>query len=151
MGILRLSPITRHNSIIANRYFVNDGVYDGYTPGSYPYMPTIKFNEATGTWQYSNDGITFYNFGSGTVSGSFDTSNKYSTIIQTLIPANTNFTLAAPYTVTTEGDKLDIFLNGQLLSSYVDGNPGDYSEINTITIQFHYDVPKGTLLTYIIK
>jgi len=150
MAVRRKSPhMLRVDSIEARQYFIstdgNIASLDKHSDHS-----AIRFNSTTQAWQFSNNGLTYFDMGSGTFSGSSGVSKKYATVIPSLLPANSNFTLDNAYPVTTTGDNLDVFLNGQLLSPRVDGVVGDYSEIDTVTIQFHFDVPKGALLTYII-
>ena len=154
MSVCRKSPMIRFGTIVADRVFIKDGLFYRYDDNICDTNPTIRFNEGTNTWQFSNDGETFFDFGSSSgssVSGS-DASTKYAEITE-FISADTNHTLpnGANYTKTVSGHKLDVFLNGQLLTPVIAGSTGDYTETSTTTIKFHFNIPAGTLLTYIIK
>lgn len=151
MTVARHSPITRFHYIFATRVYAKEGLYYSSTGIA---DPGIKYNEVTSTWQYSNDGITYIDISAGSgslVSGSIS-AKKYAEVVSA-IGANVNHTLPGgiSYTKTVSGHRLDVFMNGQLLTPVVSGNTGDYTEINTTTIRFHFDIPTGTLLTYIIK
>lgn len=145
MAVNRISPQLKLGIVHATGYYEQIGIFhEGLS-----FIPQIRYNEGTFQWEATNDGANYFPI-IGTVSGSINNSQKYSTIIPTILNADTNFVLAAPYTLSSNGDNLDVFLNGQLLTPKVGIIQGDYSEINNTTIQFHFDVPKGILLTYII-
>lgn len=54
------------------------------------------------------------------------------------------------YTMSS-GSKLDVYFNGQLLTHDSLEKLYDYVEVFSNSIKFHFNVPSGTLLVYIIK
>ena len=141
MAVSRQSPQTRFDTLCATEYLAG---------GVGAPSPKIRYNTSTQQWEYTNDGLTFYPIGSGTVvSGSVI---KCIEIVDAIVE-DTNHILPGGniYVNTVSGNKLDVFMNGQLLRPVVLSSVGDYTEIDTTTIKFHFDVPTGTLLTYIIK
>lgn len=155
MGIRRKSPICKHERIYTRQmHIIQPGKI--YSHGGCDNLPALWYDPTEERWEFSNDGVIFYPISaSGSIiSGSGSTgedSRKYGTVIQSTIPMGGNYALSDPYTVTTQGDKLDVFLNGQLLTPRIGGSEGDYSEINSTTIRFHFEVPAQSILTYIIK
>lgn len=109
-------------------------------------VPGVRYNESSSAWEFSNNGIVWNAI--GTTSGSTGRSYKVNEFLSASIPINTNHTLPDSKTyVMGIGLYMDIYFNGQLL---ICGTENDYSEINTTTVKFHFEVPMGTLLTYIV-
>lgn len=152
MGVHRFSPKVRYADLEVRNIFMTGYLY--VPDGAVPY-PAIRYNDITSKWQFSNDGVTFYDMGSGLVSGSAgDNAQKIAELIYTPIAVEDNHTIPGgfSYITSVNGDKLDVFLNGQLLTPRsVDGQAGDYSEIDSTTLQFHINVVENSVLTYIIK
>jgi hypothetical protein len=152
MAVERKNPSLKLlGAMHAVKYYTREGMYyEGTENFPCMYLPRIRYNQTLYQWEVTNDGENYFPI-IGTVSGSINNSQKYSTIISTILNANTNFVLAAPYVPSGNGDNLDIFLNGQLLTPKIGNIQGDYIEINNTTIQFYFNVPKGALLTYVIR
>ena len=135
-GGIHLDNTTPISSITASP---SGSVCEGTVPG-------IRYNESSSAWEFSNNGTVWGAI--GVTSGSTGRSYKVNEFLSASIPINTNHTLPDSKTyVMGTGLYMDIYFNGQLL---VCGTENDYSEINTTTIKFHFEVPVGTLLTYIV-
>jgi len=139
---IHIDNLTPYSDITAN---------NGLTPFS---APRLRYNEITGTWQYSNDGLNYFNIGSGSGgSGSAEITTKLTEVVTSspiavesvhTIPGGESYTLGA-------GNYLDIYFNGQLLTHDSGGNIIDYIENTTTTIKFHFNVPVGSILQYMIR
>lgn len=83
--------------------------------------------------------------------------NKTSETTVGVIAAEANHTIpdSLNYIVdgTFKGKNLDVFYNGQLLKPDTSGvlDDGDYEEVNTTTIKFHFEVEVDAKLSYIIR
>ena len=115
--------------------------------------PGLRYNENTGTWQFSNDGLNYFNMGSGTGgSGSTEFTTKLTEVVTSQIIAESTHTIPGgeSYTLDT-GNNLDVYFNGQLLTHDKGTNTIDYTENTTTTIKFHFNVPAGSILQYMIR
>ena len=145
MGVRRDSPNTKVYLSVSPGKKISATVPGDATP------PAIRYNDTTSKWQASNDGIAFFDIGSGGggFSGSFI---KISETILTQIPAETSHTLPGGYAYTqASGSMLDVYLNGQLLSHDDGTHTRDYMEVTSTTIKFYFIVLKDSTVTYIIK
>ena len=152
MAVRRISPTITYTHLRASdvhlvtptdAYIYVGGTEDG---------PNLRYNKGTSKWQFSNNGTVWSNMGSGGVSGSYDDAIKVVELVTIEIPADVNHLLpeSATYTLS-EGNKLDIYLNGQLLTHDQPGSARDYIEVNISTVKFHFIVPQSHVLVYTIK
>ena len=116
--------------------------------------PSIRYNETSSIWEFSNDGATWLSLGSGSavISGSAFNPIKATEYIISQIDANTNHTLPNSETFKSEqGAWLDVIFNGQLLTHTLDGRDLDYEEVSDSQVKFHFDVKVNSVLAYIIR
>ena len=144
MSVRRDSPNLRVYLDVSPGKLISATVPGDATP------PALRYNDSVQKWQASNDGTIFFNIGSG---GGF--SGSFTKVVETLLtplPAETSHLIPGGYSyVMANGSKLDVFLNGQLLTHDQGLNIYDYVETSTTTIKFHFSVDKVSTLTYIIK
>ena len=116
--------------------------------------PSIRYNETSSIWEFSNSGATWLPLGSGSAgtSGSAFTAVKTTEFITSQININTNHTLPDSETFKLEqGAWLDVIFNGQLLTHTLNSRNFDYEEVSTSQVKFHFDVKVNSILTYIIR
>ncbi|KKN18595.1 hypothetical protein LCGC14_0954190 [marine sediment metagenome] len=152
MSVVRRSPRTNFGTpIYAGQLHIdNSTAYSKITvnnSGAIVNAPGLRYSEADSIWEFSNDGITWVPISSG-VSGSAN--YKVIEFLSLDILAEIDHTLPNGQTYTMgEGKYMSIYFNGQLLSH--DGNREyDYVEINSTTVKFHFEIPAGAILTYIV-
>jgi len=153
MTICRKSPQIRATIVAPQIYIYGNQDYSnlfGKTCSLTP--PAIRYNKILNKWQFSHDGTNYYIFGAGSGSGSGDNSTKIVEVLNSQIVEDTNHVLPGSMTYTiSSGSKLDVYMNGQILTHDQLTRFCDYKEINNSTIKFNFIVPTGTVLTYIIK
>lgn len=144
MSVRRDSPVSRTYLSVSPGKLISATVPGDATP------PALRYDDVTAHWQASNNGTIFFDIGSG---GGF--SGSFTKVVETLsisLSAEISHSLPGGHSYTMDaGGKLDIFLNGQLLTHDQGVNTYDYVEISTTTIKFHFDVAKLATITYIIK
>lgn len=114
--------------------------------------PALRYNEGTSKWQFSNDGITFQDLGTGTGASGSLIVDKTVEHISSDIAAESLHTLPSGKSYTPDnGNNLDIYFNGQLLAHDSGSITYDYEEINSVTIRFHREIPTCSVLSYIIR
>jgi len=153
MSVRRISPKINYGYLHTAALYLVDTPQDVYIyAGGFEDSPNLRYRMTTSKWQFSNNGTTWTDMGGGGVSGSYDNAIKIVELVQTEIPIDTNHVLpnSATYTMS-EGDKLDIYLNGQLLTHDQPSSDRDYVEVTSSAVKFHFTVPQGHVLTYIIK
>jgi len=144
VGGIHIDNITPINSISVGS---NGSVCEGTAP-------SIRYNEISSIWEFSNNGASWLPLGSGStiISGSAFTAVKATEYIISQIDKDTNHTLPNSETFKSEqGAWLDVIFNGQLLTHTLDGRDFDYEEVSTSQVKFHFDVKVNSILTYIVR
>lgn len=155
MAVIRISPKVNFGQILVRQVNLENNtdyqyIYSGTTPSATD--PGIRYNRITDTWQFSHNGLDYFDFGTGSGSSTTVEFNKVAEIVSSAIPANTDHTLpeATTYTLGT-GIYLDVYFNGQLLNYGITSATYDYIEVNNSTVKFYFEVPAASILTYVVK
>jgi hypothetical protein len=118
----------------------------------------LKNLKGTAKWSTAlSSGATLEQLRTDLNAASASAVSKTSEAVTITIPAETARTIpeGLDYVLDTghKGQYMDVFYNGQLLKPDSSGvlDDGDYEELNTTTVKFHFEVEVDAKLSYIIR